>query len=94
MLAVRKADDEMPVYMGSDLHISQGMEVSNWEVTAAMVNATLRLPRKTSGNILMKLPGAEWEITVNDQPVEGKQLGAGVVEIPVQVDGFAHLELR
>jgi len=94
VLAVRKADDEMPVYMGSDLHISQGMEVSNWEVTAAMVNATLRLPRKTSGNILMKLPGEEWEITVNDQPVEEKQLSAGVVEIPVQVDGFAHLELR
>lgn len=94
VLAVRQADDEMPVYLGSDLHISQGMEVAEWRATAASVSATIRLPRKAGGKVVVKVPGENWEITVNDHAVAVKQPGGGVVEIPVQVDGFAHMELR
>jgi alpha-galactosidase len=94
VLAVRMADDELPIYLGSDLHISQGMEVAEWEATAEKVSATIRLPRKAGGRIVVKLPGANWQCTVNDKKVMGKELGRGVIEIPVQVDGFAHLELR
>ena len=94
VLAVRHADDEMPAYLGSDLHISQGMEVAEWRATAASVSATIRLPRKAGGKVVVKIPGENWEITVNDQAVAGKRPGGGVVEIPVQVEGFAHLELR
>jgi alpha-galactosidase len=94
VLAVRKADDGMPVYLGSDLHISQGMEVAEWEATAASVSATLRLPRKAVGKVVVKLPGENWGITVNAQSVTVKKLVGGAIEIPVQVEGFAHLELR
>jgi alpha-galactosidase len=94
VLAVRMADDELPVYLGSDLHISQGMEVAEWESTAGAVKATIRLPRKTGGKIVVKLPGTNWKCIVNDIEVAGKELGGGFVEIPVQVEGFAHLELR
>lgn len=94
VLAVRQADEGLPVYLGSDLHISQGMEVAEWEANAAVIRATLRLPRKASGNVVLKLPGTNWEITVNEQIVIGNPLGGGAVEIPVVVEGFAHLELR
>jgi hypothetical protein len=91
---VRQADEGLPVYLGSDLHISQGMEVAEWEANAAVIRATLRLPRKASGNVVLKLPATNWEITVNEQIVIGNPLGGGAVEIPVVVEGFAHLELR
>lgn len=93
VLAVRQTDEDLPVYLGSDLHISQGMEVAEWEATARSVRATLRLPRKASGNIVLRLPGENWEIKVNDQVVIGNQPGGGVIEIPVEIEGFAHLEL-
>ncbi len=94
VLAVRQKDDELPVYLGSDLHISQGMELAEWEATAAAVSATIRLPRKASGKVVVMFPGENWEITVNDHAVIGKQQGGGAVEIPVEVEGFAHLEFR
>ncbi len=94
MLAVRQANEDSPTYLGSDLHISQGMEVAEWQATAKSVSATLRLPRKASGKVVLKLPGENWEIRVNEQAVTGKQLGGGAVEIPVEVEGFAHVELR
>ncbi len=94
VLSVRQADEKMPVYLGSDLHISQGIEVAEWEATANAVSATLRLPRKAGGKVMVKLPGENWEIKVNDKAVIGKQMGGGAVEIQVQVEGFAHLELR
>lgn len=94
VLSVRQADDDIPTYLGSDLHISQGMEMVEWEAATNSVRATLRLPRKASGKVVLRIPGGNWEITVNDQAVNGKQLGGGAVEIPVQVEGFAHLELR
>jgi alpha-galactosidase len=94
VLAVRQVAEDIPVYLGSDLHISQGMEVVEWESTAGSLMATLRLPRKASGSVVLRLPGENWEIMVNDQSVIGKQPGEGVFEIPVVVEGFAHLELR
>jgi hypothetical protein len=94
VLAVRLVNENLPVYLGSDLHISQGMEVAEWDATNNSVNATLRLPRKAGGILVLKLPGENWEVTVNERAVVGKPLGGGAVEIPVVVEGFAHLDLR
>ena len=44
-----------PAYLGSDLHISQGMELVEWKAEAKVIQATLRLPRKTSGHVTIAI---------------------------------------
>ena len=68
--------DTKPAYLGSDLHISQGMEVVEWKVDEKVIHATLRLPRKTSGHVVIATPGVVNSVTVNDRKVEGKVISA------------------
>lgn len=91
--AWRRVQNADPVYLGSDLHISQGIELAEWKPGRKKVELTLRLPRKTSGVVHLWLPGKATSINVNGSPVEFNQDAHGVVIVPVQVDGFAHLEI-
>lgn len=91
--AWRRVHNADPVYLGSDLHLSQGIEVAEWKHGHKKVELTLRLPRKTGGVVRLWLPGKAASIIVNDSPVEVNQDTLGVVTVPVQVDGFAHLEI-
>jgi alpha-galactosidase len=86
--------DAKPAYLGSDLHISQGMELVSWNVDDKTIKATLRLPRKTSGHILIATNGKAESVTVNDRKVEGKVISPGIFEVPVDVDGFATIEVK
>ena len=83
-----------PAYLGSDLHISQGMELVEWKAEAKVIQATLRLPRKTSGNITIAIGGELDSVAVNDRSVECRVISPGIVEIPVEVDGFATIEVK
>lgn len=94
ILAVRRKMENAPNYLGSDLHISQGMEVAQWDVTYSAVTATIRLPRKTSGKIVVAIPYPSYEIRVNDKVVIGNQIADAIVEIPIEVNGFASLEIK
>ncbi len=83
-----------PVYLGSDLHLSQGMELAEWRVDSMHIEATLRLPRRAAGVISLHLPASPQAIQVNGKLVEGRNLGGGVWEVPLEVDGFANIEIE
>ena len=93
LTAWRKDPGEVPVYLGSDLHISQGVEVAEWKSDGECIQFTLRLPRRTNGQVKLSVPGGVGDIRVNDKPVEVKVDVAGVFTIPVEVDGFARIQL-
>lgn len=94
VLAVRKADGKRALYLGSDLHIAQGIEVAEWKQTGTGVEATLRLPRKAEGSVRVWLPGKVKSLRMNDTSLNIVQHEKGVLTIPVVVDGFAHLEIE
>lgn len=56
LLAVRPLTPSQPQYLGSDLHISQGLEVSGWKVTPRRVEIKLERPGEAEGYILLNLP--------------------------------------
>ncbi len=89
--AWRKALPGQAVYLGSDLHISQGVEVADWKVDHKEVKLTLRLPRKAEGRIKLWVPGVVHSVNVNGQPVQAQTNADGILSIPVVVDGFAHV---
>jgi alpha-galactosidase len=79
------------VYLGGDLHISQGVEVAEWKASYKEIKFTLRLPRKAQGRINLWVPGVVHAVLVNEQSVNAQTNADGILSIPVVVDGFAHV---
>jgi alpha-galactosidase len=93
VMVVRLKDTKIPAYIGSDLHISQGIEIGEWRVAGKTISATLRLPRKTSGNVYLSIPGEVLSVNVNGLNVTPAVKIGSVIRIPIDVDGFAHLKV-
>ncbi len=94
MGAFRRVKPNTPQYLGSDLHFSQGKEVANWEASDSEVSFTLRLPRKTSGQIKLALPWTEATAELEGGSVEMIQNSEGVWFLPVKFDGFLHVVIK
>ena len=94
LLAVRRQLPGMPVYLGSDLHFSQGEEVADWKVTASCLELTLRLPRTAQGNVFLILPAAPLSIQANGQSISNVSVDDFFISIPVTVEGFCHLKVE
>ncbi|MDD5370054.1 MAG: alpha-galactosidase [Anaerolineaceae bacterium] len=56
LVALRPVRPGQPVYLGSDLHISQGMEIEAWEADAEGLRVAFHLPRRTTGQVDLVLP--------------------------------------
>lgn len=60
--SVRKFTRGVPQYAGSDLHISQGLEVSSWIHKEGQIILNLRHNGVTDGNLLIYIPSDEIHI--------------------------------
>lgn len=90
---VRRLQGQQPMYVGSDLHISQGVELEGWQEGVDGLNITLRLPRSTTGNLYLYLPGEVSTAVVNEVTVELQQLNGSIYRLPVEVEGFCHIHI-
>mgnify|MGYP001007760439 FL=1 len=94
LLAVRRHPGDRPLYLGSDLHISQGIEVDEWLEASDGVNITLRLPRSVSGYVHLYLPGKVRAAHVNGLPGEIMCLDGKIHRLAVEVEGFCHIQVQ
>jgi hypothetical protein len=92
--AVRRSAPGHALYLGSDLHISQGLEVSGWKEEMDQLEFRLRLPRTAKGNVVISVPRPVERVSVNDQDVEAKTIEGGALQIPVTLEGFATIVVR
>ena len=72
-------------YLGSDLHISQGMELASWAAGARGVSFRLVLPRTAAGRVCLWLPSAPVRVLLEEKDITPVNLGGGVWEIPVNI---------
>ncbi len=72
LFAVRAVDENAPVYLGSNLHISQGLEITQkvWQDAEGMLALTIERPGEASGMIELSLPGAPLSASLDGQPLE------------------------
>lgn len=66
--AVRKNTPGAFQYLGSDMHISQGLEVSKFESDSGSARIWLQRPGNVDGNVVLSLPGVPIEARLNDLP--------------------------
>jgi hypothetical protein len=86
LVVVRNLIPERPMLVGSNLHISQGMEVSKWKDSGKQIQINLKLPRICSGEILLRIPCKEIEILDTKRESETLTGKNQLFVIPVQFD--------
>ncbi len=86
LFALRPVRPDAPQYLGSDLHISQGMEVTTWEMDGRSLRFTLERPR-ADGAVFLALPGEPAEVTGNGVPLDWEAVQSGVFRVRVRFRG-------
>jgi alpha-galactosidase len=93
--ALRRAAPGRPQYLGSDLHISQGLEVVDWRATKKNVSLRLERPGDERGQVVLSLPMPPRHAQVNGASSAWQTLGGDVYTFEVQAErGTARLEVR
>ena len=87
-------DDSVPMYLGDNLHFSQGCEVAEWTAEPQRLGFSLDLGRKGEGFIQLSLPSAPSQAECDGEPVKWKPLGVGVYRFEVNINFSACIEIR
>ncbi|MEA3325770.1 MAG: alpha-galactosidase [Chloroflexota bacterium] len=94
VLAARQYQADQPTYLGSDLHLSQGLEISDWRVGDHEVLLRFDLGRQASGKIDLYLPGQPEGAWFHGQPALVHDQGSGIYTLNIEdVDG-AELRIK
>ena len=91
VLAVREQAENTPQYLGSDLHISQGLEVSAWEVQPGRLSLEVNLARRAAGQVFLSLPAEPTAACAGDGPLEIKKLGNNLFSLHLSIDPSARV---
>ncbi len=93
LLAVRKHSPHAPQYLGSDLHISQGLEVSGWSIKNHTLCVALRRPAHAQGRIALCLPARPVQASLAAQPTSWEEGPHGSYVFPLAFDQQANLQI-
>jgi len=96
LLALRHHTPESPAYLGGDLHISQGQEVSSWEwdSSGGELHFALERPGSARGQVDIFLPRPLKASYLAGQPIPWKALPGGVYRLAVAFDGQALIQIK
>lgn len=94
VLAVRQAlAPEIAQYLGGDLHISQGVEVREWQVTPQQVRLIMELPRRVAGEVELLLPEPPAQATINGETCSWRALGERRYAFNLSFDQHGELQI-
>ena len=95
LFALRPRKPAEPQYLGGDLHISQGLEVTQWSANSRReVCFTLTRPGKAHGEIVLALPNPPRAVILNGRPISWKAAAEKVYRLPVAFDRRAVIEIQ
>jgi hypothetical protein len=93
LLAVRPYQLNRAQYIGSNIHISQGMEVAAWEQMGDRLAFCLERPGHSQGSIDLSLPQPPYTAKLNQEEVVCERIGEQVYRFHVLFNRQAVIEL-
>jgi hypothetical protein len=86
LASIRKVIQNQSIFAGSNLHISQGLEVSEWKDSGKQITLNFLLPHKCSGEIFLRIPANEIEVIDSKGKSDLLTGKDQLFEIPVKFD--------
>ncbi len=93
LIALRPRSGVSPLFVGSDLHVSQGLEVSSWKPAADGLELKIGLPRRAAGSIYLSLPRRPQKAAIDGKPANWSEVLPFVYQIPIAFDQKALLQI-
>ena len=94
VMAARQYHVNQPTYLGGDLHLSQGIEISDWIIEDQEIQVRFDLGRQTSGKIELCLPWPPGNAWFHEKPAMLHDRGFGIYTLNIEdVDG-AELRIK
>jgi alpha-galactosidase len=94
LLAVRFHQPDVPLYLGGDLHISQGLEVTQWHPEGRGLAFGIERPMFQSGSLELRLPGKPQEAFQDGAALEWEQSGKGRYRFSVAFDRHTLIQMH
>jgi alpha-galactosidase len=94
LLAIRPYQHSQPVYIGSNLHISQGLEVDAWQPNNHGLSFNLKRPLRSGGEFDLVLPQLPRSVYQDGQPLDWKVIGESRFRFKVRVNQTSRVELE
>jgi alpha-galactosidase len=82
-----------PQYLGSNLHISQGLEVAAWEHDERVIELELRRPGRSAGHVDLRLPNPPRDVTVDEKKSDWEDLMDDIFRFPVAFTGQCRVKI-
>jgi alpha-galactosidase len=94
LMSLRPVDDRQSGYLGSNFHISQGLEVSRWLAGEDEISFTLGLGRDAQGMVDLNLPRQPRSICCKDQAVDWQEICPNAYRLNLKVAGSATIQVK
>jgi hypothetical protein len=94
LLALRTREPGEPQYLGSDLHISQGLELISWSPSRRGLQLHLERPGPAEGLVDLALPHPPASAELDGQPVTWEVLAEDCFRFSVALDREARLKIE
>jgi alpha-galactosidase len=95
LFAVRTENNLSPVYLGSNLHVSQGLELKRktWQPAEGSLDLYIERPGKATGIIELNLPAAPLSASLDERQIEWKSTPNGTVQFSLEFEMQAHIHI-
>jgi alpha-galactosidase len=93
LVAVRPQVPGSFQYLGSNMHISQGLEVAVWVPTVNTLSFQLERPGQAQGHLTLRLPGPPQQATLEGQPIDWKEAFPDCYRFPVDLNRTAAFDI-
>ena len=94
LLSVRPYRPYQPQYLGSDLHISQGLEISSWKSKPNQIEIIVHRPGIDEGYIVISLPHAPHLAHIEDRELVWKLVKDNIYQFELQLKQYTNLSIR
>ncbi|MBS1250673.1 MAG: Alpha-galactosidase [Chloroflexi bacterium] len=93
VLALRPSKGQKPQYVGSNLHIAQGLEVADWSESGSRLKADLSRPGHVQGQVILSLPAPPRRASLNQKEIPWQKAEGTLYRFEVQFHGEGELEI-
>jgi alpha-galactosidase len=93
LLSARPYRPYRPQYLGSDLHISQGLEISSWEADSNELDITLLRPGIADGSIVIGSPHPPQLASIDDRKITWNPIEDNIYQFELQFNRDAKLHI-
>ena len=95
LVSLRPHQTNAPVYLGSSIHISQGLEVVEWSIsTDSGIKLRLERPGETHGVLDLMTPQPINDVICDQEKVEWQQDESGYIRLHLDFDKSVQIEIK